>query len=86
MHRLSTDYSRKRNCLMKTLPDYREIETSISHANIVDQLSALLYASGTVHDNEDIVGLEFSFYPSGGIYPVKIKIKKHQEVDLVQHN
>lgn len=75
---------------MKTVPvpDYREIETVISLANITDQIATLLYASGMVHDNEDILKIEFEdFMPTGvcETIPIKIKIKKHQQVEVIQH-
>jgi hypothetical protein len=92
MHPLSTSYSKRRNYLMQKVPDYREIETCISLANIKDQVSALLYAAGIVHDNEEVLNIKFSFdkyvddgYGVDELIPITIKIKKHQEVDLVKH-
>lgn len=70
---------------MKTVPDYREIETVLSLANIKDQIAALLYASGLVHDNEDVLDIEFEDPMPLGMYetiPVKLKIKKHQQVEV----
>lgn len=69
---------------MKKVPDYREIETCISIANIKDQVGALLYAAGIVYDNEDIIDIEFDFEGrSNAVVPFKIKIKKHQEIETI---
>lgn len=70
---------------MKKVPDYREIETCISIANIKDQVGALLYAAGMVHDDEDIIDIVFDVPPYKGVsqLPITIKLKKHQEVETL---
>lgn len=76
--------------LTKKNGDYREIETKVSLANIKDQIGALLYATGTVHDNEEIISIDFRLIDDGGDdwdgnYPIQVKIKKQQEVEVIQH-
>lgn len=74
---------------MQSLPDYREIETTISLANIKDQVAALLYASGMVHDNEEVLDIIFDFTDGyegwNGNYPIKIKLKKQQQVEVLTY-
>lgn len=72
------------------LPDCRKIETAISLANIKDQVSALLYAAGIVHDDEEILDIKFAFdkfvddgYGVDELVPITIKLKKHQEVETL---
>ena len=71
---------------MPKVPDYREIEVPISISNIKDQVSALLYAAGYVHDDEDIIDLIF---PEAGMEDthimIKIKIKKNRPVEVIEH-
>lgn len=71
---------------MPKLPDYREIETCVSISNIKDQVASLLYAAGLVHDNEEVIDVEFDFEGrSEAVIPLKIKIKKQQTVELIEH-
>lgn len=69
----------------KNGPDYREIETKVSLANIKDQVGALLYASGTVNDDEEIISITFDFdgYGDNEIIPTWIKVKRQQEVEVI---
>ena len=71
---------------MPTLPDYREIETSVSVSNVKDQIIALLYAAGMVHDDEDVIDVEITRdFRGEHQVPIKIKIKKHQPVEVIEH-
>lgn len=73
---------------MPKVPDYREIETCISLANIKDQIAALMYASGLVYDNEDIISLTFigdTDINYQETVPVRIKLKKNQPVEVIEH-
>ena len=71
---------------MPKLPDYREIETSVSVANVKDQIIALLYAAGVVHDDEDVIDVEIIRDFRGETQvPIKIKIKKNQPVEVIEH-
>ena len=69
------------------VPDYREIELTISRQNVIDQVAAMLYAAGIVHDNEEVIDIEFKEVLNKGVTlsPIKICLKRHQEVDLIQH-
>lgn len=74
---------------MKTLPDYREIELTINRQTIVDQVAAFLYAAGLVHDYEHVTNIQFKeLFGASDIelVPIKICLKKQQEIDLTQHN
>lgn len=68
---------------MQTLPDYREIELTLSRQNVVDQIGALLYALNIVQDNEHIVGIDF--IAGDNTVPMTVKIKRHQEVEVIRH-
>lgn len=68
---------------MKTLPDYREIEVPIPISALSNYLEPLLYQLGYVHDHEEILKAE-GMNIAGDIW-VKIKLKKRQEVELIQH-
>lgn len=73
---------------MKTLPDYREIETVINRQTIVDQVAAFLYAAGYVHDNEHVTNIQFKelFGESDvELVPIKICLKKQQEIEVIEH-
>jgi hypothetical protein len=73
---------------MQKVPDYREIELTLSRQTIVDQVAAFLYAAGIVHDDEEVNNIQFSdIFGRSDIELVKTKIfiKKHQQVDLVKH-
>lgn len=54
----------------------RTIETAISVDNLTAQIGQFLYATGFVHDDEDIVGLEFNAKEGDKIVPIKITIQK----------
>lgn len=69
---------------MTKLPDYREIELTLSRQNVVDQIAALLYATGIVHDNEHVLDIDFSV--GENLVPMKIKLKREQEVTLIKLN
>ena len=60
----------------------RTIEQSVSLDNIKDQIAALLYATGVVHDNEDIEELVI---PGVNTPIVNIKIKIRGEVEQIKH-
>lgn len=62
----------------------RTIELALSKSSIEDQVAALLYAIGVVKDNEEVLGIDFGTF-SNGTVPLKIKIKKDQEVKLIKH-
>ena len=38
----------------------REFEQVISRGNIVDKIAELLYATGAVHDNEEVTNIQFN--------------------------
>lgn len=63
----------------------RTIETSISYSNLEAQVAAFLYATGFVHDNEDVVKLDLGD-PKDGLVPLKITIKKEPEVKRINRN
>lgn len=70
------------------IPNYREIETTINRKTIVDQVAAFLYANGLVNDNEHVVNIQFKelFGASDTEFcPIKICIKKHQEVEVIKY-
>lgn len=70
------------------LPDYREIELTLNRKTIVDQVAALLYSLNIVHDNEHVTNIQFGdlFRSSTEEYaPVKVCIKRHQEVEVIRH-
>lgn len=69
------------------VPYYREIELTISRQNVIDQVAAMLYAAGIVHDNEEVIDIEFKEVLNKGVTlsPIKICLKRHQEVDLIEH-
>lgn len=67
------------------IPDYREIELTLSRQNIVDQIAALLYATGIVFDDEHVVDIVFEGAGGNETVPIKVCLKKHQEVEVVAH-
>lgn len=70
------------------LPDYREIELTLNRKTIVDQVAALLYATGLVFDNEHVVNIQFKdLFGSSDteLAPIKVCIKRHQEVEVIRH-
>lgn len=70
------------------VPDYREIELTLNRQTIVDQVAALLYAAGIVHDNEEVTNIQFKdlFGASDTeLAPIKVCIKRHQEVETFKH-
>ena len=70
---------------MKKPPDYREIETNISFSNIKDQVAAFLYATGMIHDNEDVIDIQFDWqFVNSSSIPITLKLKKHQEVEIIK--
>lgn len=73
---------------MKKVPDYREIELPLNRKLIVDQVAALLYAAGYVHDDEEVVNIQFSdLFGASDIEMTKLRvcIKKPQEVEVILH-
>lgn len=67
------------------VPDYREIELTLNRQTIVDQVAAFLYASGVVHDNEHVVNIQFKeLFGASDIElaPIKVCLKRHQEVEV----
>jgi hypothetical protein len=61
------------------------IEMALSRSNIVDQVAALLYATGVAYDNENISDIQFGAM-NGEIVPIKVSINKPQEVQHIIHN
>jgi len=69
------------------LPDYREIELTLNRQTIVDQVAAFLYATGVVRDDEHICNIQFKelFGSSDVEYaPIKVCLKKHQELEVIK--
>ena len=62
----------------------RTIEMNVSQQNIDDQVSAFLYSIGVVHDNEEIVSLDYG--QLGSVRPLKIEIYKKSEVKRPKTN
>lgn len=62
------------------VPDYREIELTLSRQNVVDQIAALLYATGIIHDDEHVVDIDFT--AGYETVPMVIKLKKDQQVEI----
>lgn len=82
----STDCLKRRNYSMKKVPDYREIDCYVSMSNVKDQIIALLYASGMIHDNEDVIDLQIRSDLGGrDTVPLSIKIKKQQQVEVFNY-
>lgn len=73
---------------MLKVPDYREIELTLNRQVIVDQVAAFLYATGIVNDDEHVINIQFKdLFGSSDIEcaPIKVCLKKHQEVDIFNH-
>lgn len=68
---------------MPNLPDYREIELTLSRQNVVDQIAALLYSLNIVHDNEHVVDIDFTAGQT--TVPMTVKLKKQQEVCVINN-
>jgi hypothetical protein len=64
----------------------RTIETSIHHKTIEDQVAAFLYASGIMHDNNEILKIHFGELKKDGTVPLEITFKEEKEVDVIVHN
>lgn len=62
---------------MTMLPDYREIELTLNRQNVVDQIAALLYSLNIVKDDEHVIDISYE------TVPMTIKIKKHQEIVVI---
>jgi hypothetical protein len=69
---------------MKTLPDYREIELPITLNSLKNYIEPLLCTANIVRDGEEVVGIEF-LSEVGSDFNIRVKIKKHQEIELIQH-
>jgi len=70
---------------MQKLPDYREIELTLHRQTIVDQVAAFLYATGIVRDDEHVCNIQFKELFGNSdveLAPIKVCLKKHQEVVL----
>lgn len=70
------------------VPDYREIELTLNRRQIVDQVAALLYALGIVHDNEHVTNIQFKelFGSSDTEHaPIKVCIRKEQEIVTISN-
>lgn len=74
---------------MPKTPDYREIDTSISLANLKDLVSSWLYAASIVNDDEDVVNILFDFdgdrYEEDMNIRIKIKLKRNQPIEIIEH-
>lgn len=68
-----------------SLNDTRTIETTISTANVKDQIGALLYALGFVKDDEDILDLRLGETKNDNV-PLSYTIIKKKEVKVYRHN
>ncbi len=65
----------------------RTLEFPINRANIVDQVAALLYATGKVYDNENISDIQFGdLSGQNELVSLKVILNKPQEVEFIQHN
>lgn len=67
------------------VPDYREIELTISRQNVVDQIAALLYATGVIYDNEHVIDIVYEGAGGNETVPLKIRLKREQQVEVIQH-
>lgn len=68
------------------IPDYREIDTYVSMSNVKDQIIALLYAAGLVHDDEDVTDLQIRTDLGGrDTVPIRVCVKKHQVVEVFNY-
>jgi hypothetical protein len=73
---------------MQKVPDYREIELTLNRQTIVDQVAAFLYAAGIVHDNEEVMNIQFKELFGAStteLAPIKVCLKKHQEIEVFNH-
>lgn len=73
---------------MQRLPDYREIELTIHRQQIVDAVASILYNLNIVHDDEHITNIQFKeLFGASDIElaPLKVCIKKNQEVVVIAH-
>lgn len=70
--------------------DERRIDTYISLGNVKDQVAALLYATGVVKDNEDVLDIQFtngldkSGLQTDGLIPISIKIRSPERMELTE--
>jgi hypothetical protein len=65
------------------------LDISISRTNIVDQVAALLYATGVVNNRDNITNIQFGelFGASDTeLVPLKVYINKEVEVELLETN
>ncbi len=69
-----------------TSKKFRDIEVFISEGNLKDILAAFLYQTTIVADNEDIVDLTLGLPNQQGTRPIRFKVQKQQEVDLIVHS
>lgn len=62
-----------------------ERQSTITLSQIKDQIAALMYAYGVVHDNEEILEIKINDLSKEQI-PLTLKLKVKQEVKVIQHN
>lgn len=71
----------------------RTLDLSISRKNIEDQIAALLYATGHIQDNEDVVsikvngetvgkGLQSRVWVDQDCVSLQVEVSKRQEVSV----
>ena len=58
---------------LTTSSDHPFFSAEISRANFDAQICQLLYATGTLHDNEELEKMEYKFEPATGMYIVRAK-------------
>ena len=69
-----------------SVPDYHEIELTISRQNVVDQIAALLYSLNIVRDDEHVMDIDFYQWDSWmKQFPITVKVKKQQELITINN-
>lgn len=59
-------------------------KVQISQSNIDDQVLAYLYATKTLKDSEEVVGIKYSLLENG-LVSLELKTKKRAEVKRTDH-
>lgn len=63
-----------------------DMESYIHNETLKDILSAWLYSTTVVHDDEDILSISIGPPNKDGVRPLKYKTRKQREVELIVHS
>lgn len=64
----------------------RNLESYISDGTVKDLIAAHLYATTLVSDDEEVLELDLGEPNREGVRPIRYKIIKNKEVELIVHS